>query len=113
MRRLIAFTFGTLTGGTIVSGWLVFVPSDAEPVAPTLREVHDLNRDLADERARRDAAERRELLHRTWSAIYRRRLAELGDPQFWPGPVVGRADQAEPETIPPPPVPFPTREDRP
>lgn len=120
MRFLIPYFFGAATCGTFMCLYLAFrEPAAPEPPSATIREVWDLRGELAEEQARRTAAERRANLWEIWAAIYRNRLADLGQPQSWPGVDVStiyapsRAeppDVANPETIPPPAVPFPTRE---
>lgn len=117
MRSLLLFTFGALAATTAVTGWRAWNPDSEPPTPPTLREVERLAGQLAASESRRDKAERRAVILECWCALYRRRLAELGQPQSWGGPVVSSiylrpepADVAEPETIPPQNVP--TREEK-
>lgn len=117
MRWLIPFTFGGLTAGTAFFGWLLFrEPPEPEPLSVTTIEYLRACDERDDERERRRWADRRAVLWETWATIYRDRLHQLGQPQSWPGPTVSTilvrpqpADRENPETIPPPAVPFPTR----
>lgn len=94
-------------------------PRSSAPVNEALERENDrLRADLSATLARESAAERRAFLARVERDIWRHRFELVGQPQSWPAVIVSTVypqrsqatDPANPETIPPPVVPFPTRE---
>lgn len=129
-RAILLLALGALAGSTaaILAGPRGPRTDPSAPTSPDLRpfvqwqggqlgdrdrRIDELNRALGAALADRAHAWR-------WYEIARRAAAKNGTPDVWPGPIVstvypaaGVVDPHEPEQIPPPRTPFPTKPENP